>query len=79
VELIGPKHGESPLDLGSVLVASELRHPLDEQGEDAELDVIFDAAGEPVVHRLHLDPDSIESPGASLDHQQPLVARCSVL
>ena len=53
---------ESPADSRPRFLALELSHPFDEKGKDAELDMSFDAARQPVIHGLHLDPASLRVP-----------------
>jgi hypothetical protein len=49
--------GKGSSDLGPGLLAFEFGYSFDEQGEDTELHVCFDAFGQP-IHRPHLDEDA---------------------
>jgi hypothetical protein len=55
------------------MLATELRDPLDDQRESADLHMCFYAPGRPVLQRGHLDSGFLQRPKAALNDHQPLV------
>ena len=56
------------------LAAGDLGHPLNLQGQYADLDMGFDSSRGPMVHRCHLDLRSLERAEAAFDDHQAFVA-----
>jgi hypothetical protein len=74
MEFTGLKGGESSFDRGPGLFSLEFRHPLDQESEDTDLYMSLNALREPVVHRFHLDPGSLDCPEATLNDKQSFLA-----
>lgn len=78
VKLTHLERAQVPVDRGPGLSALEFHHPFDEKGKRADLDMRFNAARQPVIHRLHLDSGSFQGSESSLDDEHSFISRCGV-